>query len=251
MLSVTDIRTGRPVEVSGARRGLLGVCVRLTCADGAVGMADLRALVVGDVLRRVVEATGPQVLWEVARPEPADGVSRALGHAAAALGVPAPSADGSPQAADVVVLADGVRPDGPAAQGTPVAVGAVLGVPAGSALPGADGVDASAVRLALLRYGHGEPASLTPDRLAEAGRTLAEWRRGMAEWSRQPSKPLPGEIRAAAHAALARDLDTPAVLDLLGHVADEPGIAPGGKFEIFAHLDRFLALELPRDIGGA
>lgn len=249
MLNVTDSRTGRPVEVTGARRGLLKVSVHLVCPGGAAGIADLRALVVADVLRRVVESHGRQVVAAVDRPELTDDQVKVLDRATAALGIPAPMTSGpSPDIrADVAVHADGARPVGGAA--TPVAVAGVPGWPSDAGLPGAAG-DAQTVRLAMLGQGHGEPAALTPDRLADAGDTLAAWRRGVADWSREPSKPLPGEIRTAARAALAADLDTPKVLDLLRHVAEAPGIAPGSKFELFADLDRYLALELSRDIGG-
>ncbi len=249
MLSVTDSRTGRPVEISGARRGLLTVRVRLTCPGGGADAADLRALVVGDVLRRVVESTGRQVLGVVDHPELTAGQATALDRAAAALWVPPLTAAGAWDRADVTVHPDGAAPDAGTSDGTRVAVGAVPGWPPDAGLPGDGQVDAQAVRLALLRHPHGEPAALTHKGLADAADTLARWRRGVSEWSREPSKALPGEIRSAAHTALARDLDTPTVLDLLDHVADSPGIAPGAKFEIFAHLDRFLALELPRDIG--
>ena len=249
MLSVTDDRTGTPVEVRGARRGLLTVTVRLSSAQAAAP-GDLRALVVADVLRRVVESFGPQVVMETGRPGPDGARAAELDRAASALGVPrgtVGTADAG--AADVQVVADGATVPPGAADGIRVAVGPVSGWPRDAELPVDRAADPCALRLAMLRYGHREDADLGPDRLADAGRTLARWRQGVAAWSCEPSRPLPGEIRAAGRAALAGDLDTAAVLDLLDQVAEAPGIAAGAKFEVFSHLDRFLALELPRDIG--
>jgi hypothetical protein len=255
MLIVTDSRTGRACEITGARRGLLNVRVFLDCPGGRANVADLRALVVADVLRRVVEAQGPQATGSVDHPELTREQSAVLARAAAALGVPRPEphSAGPDDRADVWILAAG--PSGRAAgaadpRGTSIAVAGVSGWDAAAGLPGtADGVDAQALRLGLLRHAHDRTADVTPGALAGAAGVLADWRRGMAEWSRLPSKALPGEIAAAARAALARDLATPKVLDLLDHVARAPGIDPGSKFELFASLDRFLALELARDIG--
>ncbi len=244
MLTVTDARTGSRVPITSARPGLLTVRVHLAGADGAAGPADLRALVVADVLRRVVESAGRQVLHMIDRPDPS-APAAGLERQAAALGV-APPADAWPLpggSADLLVLADGAaRPD--PADGVQLATGAVHGWEPESGEP-----EPAALRLALLRHPHADPAPLGPERLAAAAAVLREWRQGVARWSREPSKPLPGELKASATEALGRDLDTAAVLDLLDHVAEAPGFAPGGRFEVFAYLDRFLALELARDIG--
>lgn len=245
MLTVTDARTGKPVELSGARRGLLTLRVGLLCDGGAAGPADLRALIVADVVRRVAESAGRQVVHAVDRPGLAADRAADLDRATADLGV-APPADDWPRpegAADLLVLADGA-PDDDSASCVRVVTG-----PVGEWAPDPGPLEPAALRLALLRFPYARDAPLDGDQLVEAAGALARWRRGVAEWSRKPSKSLPGEIRAAAHNALDRDLDTAAVLDLLDHVADSPGFAPGAKFETFAYLDRFLALELPRDIG--
>ncbi len=244
MLTVTDARTRTPVEVTGARPGLLTVRVVLRCADGTAGPADLRALVVADVLRRAVEVAGRQSLHAVEHPPLDRDRTASLERSAAALGV-APASEPWPHgggAADVVVLAEGTEPDGDDA--LRIAVGGVTGW-----VPRQPPPDPGALRLALLRQRHADPAPLGPDRLASAARTLAGWRRSAAAWAREPSHALPGEVKAAARGALARDLDTVALLTLLDTVAEAPGLAPGGRFEVFAYLDRFAGLELTRDVG--
>ena len=50
-------------------------------------------------------------------------------------------------------------------------------------------------------------------------------------------------------AALDDDLDTPAALRILAALAADQGIPDGSKFETFAHLDRFLGLDLAREVG--
>ncbi len=49
--------------------------------------------------------------------------------------------------------------------------------------------------------------------------------------------------------ALDDDLDTPAALRTLSALAADPVIPDGSKFEAFAHLDRFLGLDLAREVG--
>jgi len=49
--------------------------------------------------------------------------------------------------------------------------------------------------------------------------------------------------------ALDDDLDTPAALATLSALAADPEIPDGSKFEAFAYFDRFLGLDLARDVG--
>ena len=49
--------------------------------------------------------------------------------------------------------------------------------------------------------------------------------------------------------ALDADLDAPAALRSLGGLAGDQEISDGAKFEAFAYLDRFLGLDLARDVG--
>ncbi|MFD9593182.1 hypothetical protein ACFWA9_10535 [Kitasatospora sp. NPDC059973] len=253
-LSVADARTGRSTGIPPGRRMLLRVGVRLGCAGGRIGAGDLRAALVGDVLQRVAEIEGLQVVRVLAVPE---GAAADFGRAAAALGVHPP----------VAVVASG-DPDGPLGGPPDVQVlaadaeraggaGVWLGVgPAGpdrggelAAGLGSGAVDASALRLALLARPYREPVVAGPRELAEAAGTLRDWRRQVAYWAWGPSKPVPDEIRREAAAAFTGDLDTPAVLALLHRVGAASGLADGARFETFAALDRVLGLELTRDVG--
>jgi hypothetical protein len=53
----------------------------------------------------------------------------------------------------------------------------------------------------------------------------------------------------AITAAFADDLDTPAALETLAALADDPAVPDGVKFETFAAADRLFGLDLARDIG--
>ena len=50
-------------------------------------------------------------------------------------------------------------------------------------------------------------------------------------------------------AALDADLDTPSALRSLAGLAQDQEIPDGAKFESAAYLDRFLGLDLARDVG--
>lgn len=109
--------------------------------------------------------------------------------------------------------------------------------------------DPTALRLSLLSVPRGTPVRLDAARLAEAARTLAGWRRAVAGWSRQPSRPVPEEVRVRLRAAWEDDLDLPGVLAVLRDVADAPGLPDGARFETYVYADRLLALDLARDLG--
>ncbi|MGV9268278.1 hypothetical protein ACWDRR_26845 [Kitasatospora sp. NPDC003701] len=258
-LSVYDARTGRSTGVPPGRRMLLRVGVRLSCAGARTGAGDLRAALVGDLLQRVAEIEGLQVVRVLVLPDHAAGERAAgLERAAAALGIHPHAAVAGPGdlagalggPPDVQVLAAGADRSG-AAEGVRLAVG-----PAGpdrggdlAAALGSGAVDATALRLALLARPYREPAEAGPRELTEAAATLGDWRRQVADWAWTPSKPVPDEIRREAAAAFTGDLDTPAVLALLHRVRAASECADGARFETFAALDRVLGLELARDIG--
>ncbi|MEV0534269.1 hypothetical protein [Kitasatospora sp. NPDC050463] len=258
-LSVYDARTGRSSEVPPGRRMLLRVGVRLSCAGGRTGAGDLRAALIGDVLQRVAEIEGLQVVRVLVLPDHAvaergavfERAAAALGihpHVAVvALGDLAGALGGPP---DVQVLAAGADGSG-AAEGVRLAVGSAGPDPGGDVAValGSGGVDAASLRLALLARPYREPVGTGPRELDEAAATLRDWRRQVADWAWTPSKPVPDEVRRQAAAAFTGDLDTPAVLALLHRVRAADGLADGARFETFAALDRVLGLELVRDIG--
>ncbi|WP_225839118.1 hypothetical protein [Streptomyces sp. NK08204] len=115
-------------------------------------------------------------------------------------------------------------------------------------LAGAD-MDSAALRLALLSVPRREPVRMDGALLESAARSLGRWRRDVAGWARQPSRPVPDEVRARLRAAWEDDLDVPAVFGVLRDVASGPGVPDGARFETYAYADRLLALDLARDLG--
>ena len=116
-------------------------------------------------------------------------------------------------------------------------------------VPDLTGADPLALRLALLQHPYRE--SLTPGRddLVAADTLLKHWRELVSHWALSPSRPMCAEYLADFLAALDADLDTPAALRSLAGLAGDEEIPDGAKFEAFAYLDRFLGLDLARDVG--
>jgi cysteinyl-tRNA synthetase len=110
-------------------------------------------------------------------------------------------------------------------------------------------LDPLALRLALLRHHHRQPATLTWDDLAGADGTLRRWRRQTAEWANFPSKPMCAGYVTGVTGAVDDDLDTPAALAALDALGADGELPEGSKFEAFAYLDRLLGLDLARDVG--
>ncbi len=246
VLRLIDSRTRHLVELPALRRGLLRMCVHLSCPGLAIGATDLRVLLVGDVLFRAAETAGVQAHHTLDLPHLPPEQVRVLDRATAALGMNPPAATGL-AAADVHVSAI----QRPAAEhGVWIEVGPVR--QRLTAIPGLrEGVaaDPLALRLALLSHPHHEPIPLTSRELADAEQTLTHWRDRVAAWARSPSKPIPDHVLCQARAAITDDLGTPRVLALLRHVAAEREIPDGAKFEAFTYLDRVLGLDLVRDVG--
>jgi cysteinyl-tRNA synthetase len=113
----------------------------------------------------------------------------------------------------------------------------------------ARGLDPLALRLAFLDHRYRQQLNLTWAVLEAADRTLRRWRERVAEWARSPSKPMRAEHVGDFIAAFDDDLDTPAALRVLRSLEKDGEIAPGSKFETFAHADHLLGLDLARDIG--
>ncbi|MDT9691070.1 hypothetical protein Q5762_22510 [Streptomyces sp. P9(2023)] len=270
MLRIADTRTGRFVEIPYAHRHLLRICVHLPVIDTGIGLAHLRAPLVADVLARTAELQGLQAVTVLLTPDLPPEQAQALERAMADLGIHPPSRVGvhrlneTPCAtADVHILAYGTAaPD--AVGGVRIDVGELgAAPPAGrvpdrghllaSGLPGdvyaPEGTDPLAVRMLLLGHGHRTQVAVSDTGLAEARQLLRHWRQQVADWAQEPSRPIPADALRQAHAALADDLDVPAVLDLLGGVATRDDVPSGAKFETFAFLDRVLGLDLAREVG--
>jgi cysteinyl-tRNA synthetase len=113
----------------------------------------------------------------------------------------------------------------------------------------ARGLDPLALRLALLRHHHQQPAAVGWDMLAAADEALRAWRRQVAGWALSPSKPMRAQYVADVTGAFDDDLRTPAALAALDALGADGAIPPGSKFEAFAYTDQLLGLDLARDVG--
>jgi hypothetical protein len=111
------------------------------------------------------------------------------------------------------------------------------------------GLDPLAQRLALLGHPYREDLTLTPDGLQAADEMLRGWRGLVRDWALSPSKPMCAQYVGDFLGALDDDLDTPAALRTLSALAADQVIPDGSKFEAFAHLDRFVGLDLAREVG--
>ncbi|MGW2085213.1 hypothetical protein [Streptomyces sp. NPDC001880] len=273
MLRIADTRTGHLVEVPAAPRRLLRSCVHLpdirTGPDTGTGLGPvhLRVPLIGDVLARTAELNGLQVVTVLTTPELTRNQIRALERVMAVLGIHPPAVVGAhrPDAAlggpaDVHVTAAGTDP-GDTGGGALIEVGRVATAPPTEDAPDLSGLqgpldatipetaDPLAVRLLLLGRPYATSVTVTGLALAEARRTLRDWRRSVADWAQQPSRPIPTDLLRQSHTAFTENLDIAAVLALLAEVAERPDVPPGAKFETFAHLDRVLGLDLARDVG--
>ncbi|WP_460354031.1 hypothetical protein [Actinoallomurus acanthiterrae] len=204
MVRLYDPGTGRVAEVVPARPGVL----RVGCAE------ELRAQVVGDLIRRLAEH-----------------------HRLRAVGI----WNAVPGAPDL-----GIRPaqlpSGPADVRVGEAVGRWDPAPW-------DGLDPLAVRLALLETHYRVDVAHTRADLARADASLTAWRRGVAGWAESPGRPLDRSYVAEAVAHLDDDLDTPAALSALSRLATDESVPPGAKFETAIALDMILGLDLVRLVG--
>ncbi|MDN0200290.1 hypothetical protein [Streptomyces sp. S.PNR 29] len=237
MLRIIDTRTGEPVVAAPARRGLTRVQAHASGFD----ITNLRVLLVADLLVRALELGGTPV-WALMTGERQQAELRA---GAASLGI-RPFEDsrdvsaGLGEAQVVHVVGEGRTAP---SEGVRVAVAPVHEPHT------ATGTDPSALRLALLARHRDEPLRLDTEELGEAHRTLVRWRHAVAVWARQPSRPVPDEVRGQLRTAWEDDLDAPGVLRVLRRVETEPGLPDGARFETYAYADRLLGLELTRDLG--
>lgn len=249
VLRLVDARAGGPVDIDPGRRRPLRVSAPATGGDSAAEPSALRVRLVADVLIRTAELFGGQALLGVTGADAPGGRTASFEARAATLGIRPPAATGT---ADELADALGGPPHvrltdrrDETAPGVVVEVGTLVPYDR----PGPAGLDARALRLALLSHPHHEPVTLTPEELDRSQGTLTRWRRAMAAWSRSPSRPMCAEVLEQALAALGAGLDTPSVLRALGRAEQDAALPDGSRFETFAHLDRVLALDLTRDLG--
>jgi hypothetical protein len=250
MLRLRDARTGSSVMVASSPVPLR-VCVHGPASGTWSGLADVRVLLVADVLTRIVELQGLQAVTVLA----ADGpLPAGLGEDLSALGIGRPAVLASCE--DAAALLGGpaqvhVARDapGPGDAGDAVVIG--VGPVENLTQPAADGNrgDLLALRLALLSCPYRQPVTLTQAALADAAGSAGRWRHRVAEWASQPSRPIPAQAATAIRDAFDDDLNTVAALDLLHSMESRPDIPAGAKFETFLFVDRVLGLEFPREIG--
>ena len=258
VLRFRDDRTASLVELALDPSVPLRVCVDGASCGAEFGLRAVRLLLVADVLFRIAELSGLQVVTVLAMAGPPPA---ALGQIVAALGLHPLAVAGSPEEADALLggqahvrvaastagrggggdevligvgPADDLTPDGRAAQ--PGAHGGTAG-------------DPLALRLALLRYPYRQRVELTEASLAEAGDTASRWRHAVAKWAAEPSRPIPAGTAHSISVAFDNDLDTVAALDVLASLEPDGETPAGAKFETFAFADRVLGLELVREIG--
>ncbi|MFF0401765.1 hypothetical protein ACFYSJ_39585 [Streptomyces sp. NPDC005248] len=260
MLRIVDIRTGRLVEIPSARRHLLRICVHLPVIGDGIGALHLRVLLLGDVLARTAELHGLQALTVLTAPDLPQEQLQALDRVMAVLGIHPPAtvrahepSETPSAAADVHVLAHGADQQDRVG-GVRIDVGQVRTAPLDEGGPGSldaavAEADPLALRMLLLGHAYRTPVMVTGAALAEARRTLRHWRQLVADWAQEPSKPIPADLVQRAHAALADNLGSPAVLDMLRSMESDADVPAGAKFETFAHLDRVLGLDLAREVG--
>jgi hypothetical protein len=250
VLRILDARTGEPVPAAPARRGLTRVEARACGPDPTA----LRVLLTADLLVRALELGGTPVWAALAAAHDPAG----LRTAATTLSI-RPFEDahdvtpglGERQTLHVTSETPDACGEGPVVWVAPVEwAGEVIGG------QGADAAglllllsDPAALRLALLSVPRAEPVRLDSGVLEEAAGRLARWRRAVAGWARQPSRPVPDEVRAQLRSAWEDDLDLPGVLQVLRDVESAPELPDGARFETYVYADRLLALDLARDLG--
>ena len=246
MLRIIDARTGEPAPAAPARRAPTRVEAHVPGRDATA----LRVLLVADLLVRALELDSTPAWAVLTGAAERDGPHKE----AAALGI-RPFEDGSagpgpgpgPGTGQGVRVVSEAEDAGEGGGGNAQGVATVAVAPVHPAVP--DLADPDAVRLALLERHHHTRVELDATALDEARATLAGLRGAVADWARQPSRPVPGELRDRLRAAWEDDLDVPGVLRVLRRVATDPDLPDGARFEVFAYADRFLGLHLTRDVG--
>ncbi|WP_326777516.1 hypothetical protein [Streptomyces sp. NBC_01445] len=249
MLRLVDACSGLPVAPV-MHRSVVRIGVPVALPEGGEALSDVRAMLVADVLTRVLELSGTIAYTGLICPDGADARRAALQARAADLGMHPAAAHGDERGVESELggpFAVRVGPNEDAANGD------VIRLAVGDA-HAADGVadradDPLALRLALLTEPRTEPLRLAPASVSAAHHTLLRWRHAVATWADSPSRPMPGPARDSIRDCLEDDLDLPGVLRTL-HRLEHSGDAPAGAlFETFAYVDRVLGLDLVRDVG--
>jgi hypothetical protein len=221
VLQLPGADSAQAAPVRPARPGVLTIWVASPDQPRPCVLADLVARVAG---RHHLRAS-------VSGPAPADWP---------ALNVyPAEVSAGPPEPLDVAVAQPGSPAGSPAHLIQPGAAGPV----------DLTGLDPLALRLALLQRRYRASADLTRHDLEVSAGVLSHWRALVADYALSPSKPMCAQYTGDFLGALDDDLDTPAALRTLSTLTADQVIPDGSKFETFAYADRFLGLDLVREVG--
>jgi cysteinyl-tRNA synthetase len=269
MLRLVDSNTDRTIRFERPRGAMVRMCVGGPPAGRATSPDDLRAALVADIVRRVLEDLHDyQVFLTVVCPpsDPADTHDpgeRDLNTNLGAVWIPPPAdiTESAPeQQVHLVVSARQLTTTlgrsrdsahwlavGPVEMSedllsdTPHTVDALL----------FGQWDPLAVRMALLAAPYGRRTTLDSAELRWAEDTLDRWRGLVAQSAEHPSSPIPRYIANRAYAALDDNFSVAPIFALLTGLEHDPSVAPGAKFETFTHLDRILGLDLARYLGAA
>jgi len=256
-----DARSGRYTEVRPGRAGLLRVGAYLGQEAGEPDWTGVRVMLIADLLARVAELRGLQVLTAVVFPGDPPAEQGVAERAAGLLGVHPPAARASSARAPVMLGGpvdvhiagpEGVD-DGSGGLVTQAGATRMCSAVSGEGDPVAAGAvpveeHPLAIRLALMSRSHDRGVELTGAVVARARETTEQWRNQVASWAESPSMPMPQHIRTELDAAFS-DLDILRALALLSKLAQDTDVPDGARFETFVFADRVLGLELARHVG--
>ncbi len=246
MLTIRTSHTGSAAPIVAFAGAIVRVGYELPA--GTTEFTAARVLVVGDLIRRVLEdAHGAQVLAAVISDDPAvrpPGDRLMIRPAAGPFDSASSAAADLGRRLDLLITPTLDAAARPYAKPTTIRVAAVHNADPGSP------VDPATLRFALATAAYGTELELTAPLLGHAQTTLDRWRGHLDRWSRHPSRPIPPTWRARVLDALDDDLDIAAVSTMLAELEASDGVEAGAKFEAFAYLDRVLAVDLTRDLGG-
>ncbi|MFF1262501.1 MULTISPECIES: hypothetical protein [unclassified Streptomyces] len=252
MLRLVDVCSGLPVAPV-MHRSVVRIGVPVALPEGGEALSDVRAMLVADVLTRVLELSGTIAYTGLICPDGADERRAALQVRAAELGIHPAAAHGDERGVEGELGGPFAVRLSRSEEAPDEADGDVIRLAVADA-HATDGVaeradDPLALRLALLTEPRTEPLRLAPASVSVAHHTLLRWRHAVATWADSPSRPMPGPARDSIRDCLEDDLDLPGVLRTL-HRLEHSGDAPAGAlFETFAYVDRVLGLDLVRDVG--
>lgn len=250
MLRLHDVRTGSATGLRTRRHHLVRLWVHGESAQG--GSATLlRALLLADVITRVLELRGWQILTTLTLPDRPREQSAKLKADAEQLNIHPPAAfttvpeaeaylDGAP---DLHIAAHPPHPD---LEATAPWIRVATVQPAGARASEAEPL---AARLALLSAHYQEPVALTGQTVSDARALIERWRERVATWATEPSRPLHRDTAQCCQDAAEDDLDTVRALAALRTLENDPAVPGGAKFETFVYLDRIVGLDLAREVG--